>query len=95
MTSPDAFPCGHGADPDWRTAAAACLDQLEERLSVSDQLMGEAVSQADIAIFPFIRQFANADREWFDAQDWPNVQRWLAGHLASERFNRIMKKHDL
>ena len=32
MTSPDAFPCGHGADPDWRTAAAACLDQLEERL---------------------------------------------------------------
>jgi len=26
------FPFGHGADPDWRTAAAACLDQLDETL---------------------------------------------------------------
>lgn len=32
MTSPDAFPHGYGADPDWRTAAAACLDQLDEQL---------------------------------------------------------------
>jgi small ligand-binding sensory domain FIST len=32
MSSPDVFPHGYGADPDWRTAAAACLDQLDEQL---------------------------------------------------------------
>lgn len=78
-----------------RTVASTFIDQLEKRLSLSGQLMGDAVSQADIAIFPFIRQFANTDRAWFDTRDWPNVQHWLAGHLASERFNRIMKKHDV
>lgn len=76
-----------------RAEASAFLDGLETRLARTSQLMGEQVSLADVAIFPFIRQFANTDPDWFVAQDWPNVQRWLAAHLASERFERIMKKH--
>ena len=80
---------------DHRAAAAQIVDQLEERLTTSSQLFGDAPTLADIAIFPFIRQFANTDRDWFDAQSWPNLQAWLAGHLASERFARIMAKHDL
>jgi len=78
-----------------RQAACKILAGLNERLSGSAQLLGDAATLADIALFPFIRQFANTEPDWFNAQPWPHLQRWLAGHLASERFERIMKKHDL
>lgn len=44
------------------------------------------------AIFPFIRQFANHDREWFDSQGWNNVHKWLEGNLSSEEFSVCMTK---
>ncbi len=78
-----------------RAEASKHLERLEARLSQTPQLFGDAPTLADIAIFPFIRQFANTDRAWFDTQAWPGVQRWLAGHLASERFGRVMKKWEL
>jgi glutathione S-transferase len=45
------------------------------------------------AIFPFVRQFANHNREWFDGQNWPNVHQWLAANLKSEEFSVCMIKH--
>ena len=45
------------------------------------------------AIFPFVRQFANHDRKWFDKQNWPNVHQWLAVNLASEEFSICMTKY--
>jgi glutathione S-transferase len=48
---------------------------------------------ADFAIFPFVRQFANHDRDWFNAQDIPNIQRWLDAHLTSSLFQSIMYKY--
>jgi glutathione S-transferase len=44
------------------------------------------------ALFPFVRQFANHDRQWFDSQDWPNVHTWLASNLESEEFAICMTK---
>lgn len=78
-----------------RSAASKFLETLEDRLSQAPQLCGSHPGFADFAIFPFIRQFANTDPDWFQAQPWPHVQNWLAGHLASDRFERIMRKHDL
>lgn len=69
------------------------LATLNARLDGQAQLFGDRVSFADIAIFPFIRQFANTDRTWFDAQDLPHLQAWLAGHLDSPRFRQIMPKY--
>ena len=48
---------------------------------------------ADYAIFPFVRQFANHNRSWFNIQDIPNIQRWLEAHLASGFFQSIMHKY--
>ena len=45
------------------------------------------------AIFPFIRQFANHDREWFDVQNWDNVHKWLEENLASDEFKICMTKY--
>ena len=76
-----------------RAAALEILQRLEARLGDSDYLCGDARGFADIAIFPFIRQFANADREWFDAQALPLLQAWLAGLIGSELFESVMRKH--
>lgn len=71
------------------------LNSLEARLLDNPQLFGRDISLADIATFPFIRQFANTDRDWFDAQPLPHLQAWLADHLESDLFKTIMVKHDL
>lgn len=84
------------ADPeDHRAEGLTFLETLNERLTRSHQLFGNQIRLADIAIFPFVRQFANADRTWFDSLGLNPLQRWLEGHLESELFASIMKKHDL
>ncbi len=76
-----------------RAAALAILARLEERLASSTYLCGDERGFADIAIFPFIRQFANADREWFDAQDLPKLQAWLDELITSDLFTGVMRKY--
>lgn len=76
-----------------RAAAFAILQGLDARLDAQANLCGETRSLADIASFPFIRQFANHDRGWFDAQPLPCLQRWLQRHLASALFAAIMDKY--
>lgn len=75
-----------------RDAAVLFLEKLNVRLSAGPYLFGNKVTLADYAIFPFIRQFANVDREWFDALDLPHLHTWLAEQLGSSRFERIMRK---
>jgi len=72
-----------------RTLASAYLMDLDERLA-SKAAIGESLSDA---LFPFVRQFANHDRDWFDVQPWTNVLEWLAKNLAGEAFKLCMKKH--
>ena len=49
-------------------------------------LFGDRFTFADAAVLPFVRQFAHVDRDWFWAQDWPNLISWLEAFLESERF---------
>ena len=84
----DVDPEEHGAE------ALKHLRVLDERLSASPYLCGDRRGFADIAIFPFVRQFANADRDWFDAQDLPRLGMWLQGLVNSDLFTGIMAKHD-
>ena len=75
-----------------REAGLVFLRQLDGRIGEQGQLCGGRRGIADMAIFPFIRQFANHDREWFDAQDLPHLHPWLAGHLQSALFQTIMQR---
>ena len=74
--------------------AVAILRGLDERLERSVYLCGAEKGFADIAIFPFVRQFRNADRDWFATRQLPNVSRWLETLLDSDLFASIMAKHD-
>jgi len=79
---------------DHRSIGFAWIEtHLAPRLAQTANLFGTDVSFADIAIFPFIRQYAHVDRDWFFAAAPPPVCAWLKTHLASDRFTRIMKKY--
>lgn len=75
-----------------RQKAEAFLRELDERLQDHDYLFGSVASLADHAIAPFIRQFANTDRSWFDQTPYPNLHKWLDEFLQSDLFNSIMEK---
>jgi len=78
-----------------RSKASVFLNQLNERLTSSSFLFGKNVSLGDMAIAPFVRQFANVDRDWFDQEDWPHLLRWLNDFLSSDRFTSIMEKYPM
>lgn len=83
----DADPVAH------RTAAKPYLNALDARLKQHAHLMGAQTSLADIAIFPFIRQFAGAAGHWFSEGRFPALKPWLEAHIHSPIFNAIMKKY--
>jgi glutathione S-transferase len=77
---------------DHRAAALALLAPLEERLADAEWLTGQTRALTDIALFPFIRQFAATDPAWFAAQPLPGLQDWLERLLASDLFGAVMDK---
>lgn len=85
------YPHRYDVDPlDHRAAGVAHLEMLEARLRASPHLCGAHWTMTDAALAPFVRQFAETDRAWFDALPLPAVQRWLAAFLASPMFAAIM-----
>lgn len=75
-----------------RRKASDFIQSLNTRLTENLFLMGDRPTLADVAIFPFVRQFAHIDRAWFDAQPWPQVILWLDGFLQSANFQKAMTK---
>jgi glutathione S-transferase len=85
------YPDRQGADPaEHRAAGMAMLGHLETRLAAAANLCGARRSITDIALMPFVRQFAEVSRPFFDAQPIQGVQRWLAAHIASPLFEQAM-----
>jgi glutathione S-transferase len=83
----------YGVDPvEHRGAALTILESLDKKLQAQPFLQGQSPTIADHAIFPFVRQFANTDREWFDSQPLPALQSWLSRFLEGKLFNDIMPK---
>jgi glutathione S-transferase len=76
-----------------RNQGAAFLKKLNARLLKTVYLCGDDFTFADAAISPFIRQFANNDREWFNALDLSGVQCWLQSIIDSDRFLGVMEKY--
>ncbi|RNJ63351.1 MAG: glutathione S-transferase [Porphyrobacter sp. IPPAS B-1204] len=77
---------------DHRAAALALLDPLETRLAASPWLCGGKRSLTDIALFPFIRQFAAIDPAWFEGLPLPHLQAWLERLVTSDLFASVMPK---
>lgn len=76
-----------------RDDAAQWLVQLDGRLRQAPWLCGQSRSLADMALAPFVRQYAHTDRDWFDSQPWPGLRRWLDQFLGDPLFLAVMKKY--
>jgi glutathione S-transferase len=76
-----------------RAKAAGFLMRLEPMLAGAGWLFGDRPVLADYALLPFVRQFANIDRAWFDAQPWPNLRAWLDRFAESAAFHEVMHKY--
>lgn len=55
-------------------------------------LYGDRLGYADIAIFPFVRQFSHVDKTWFEQADYPNLRHWLNYFLEHDDFLTVMTK---
>lgn len=77
----------------YRQKCELFLQQLETRLDNSAFLTGPSASLADIALFPFIRQFAYVDIKWFETSPYPELVKWLHHWLDCELFLDSMQKH--
>jgi glutaredoxin 2 len=75
------------------------VDPLEHRNKASEFIksLNNEIPKGHLsdAIFPFVRQFANHNREWFDSQNWEKVHEWLSTNLESKEFAKCMIKFDL
>lgn len=76
-----------------RAQGALFLARLEARLQATACLHGDRAALADAAIAPFVRQFAQVDAAWFDAQPWPKLRAWLAARLEAPVFTCVMEKY--
>jgi glutathione S-transferase len=77
----------------YRTEAEKFLQQLESRLASQAYLVNKQLTFSDVAVFPFVRQFAGVDRQWFEQAAYPKLQNWLQSFLESSLFTNVMNKY--
>ncbi|USQ14823.1 glutathione S-transferase [Legionella lytica] len=79
----------------YREQAHRYLQELDSLLASRPYLLSEHISLADVALFPFIRQFGMVDQAWFAQSEYTHLQTWLHSFLDSELFLRVMQKTSL
>ena len=70
------------------------LRNYENKLSNTKFLLSNSIQFADVAIFPFLRQYVNVDKEYF-IKSFPNLNRYLDDFCTSELFLSVMNKYAL
>lgn len=78
-----------------RQACEVYIQILEQLLSTHRFLFAERESLADIALLPFIRQFARVERQWYLQAPYPKLKAWLNHYLQSQMFSKVMTKYPL
>ncbi len=87
----DRFP--EHAQSHYRGQCEPFLHELEARLQDHACLTGRNPSIADVAIVPFVRQFAGVEPEWFGEAPYPRLRDWLDRWIESRLFAEVMGKH--
>ncbi len=74
-------------------ATISFLGPINEQLKKSAYLLGPKMSLADMAIFPFVRQFSMVNSEWIDQSGLNFLKQWLNEHIESPLFLSVMQKY--
>ncbi len=73
-----------------RAGAEIYLAQFEARLARMEFLVGDQESLADLAILPFIHQFAEVDRAWFDTSSYLRLRGWLNNYQSNPYWQQTL-----
>ena len=76
-----------------RNNAEFFLHLLENKLVGHPYLLGDRLTITDVAIMPFIRQFAGVEPQWFEQCRYTAVRRWLSLQIESNLFKTVMVKN--
>ena len=68
------------------------LSQYETNLFDKQFLIGQKLQMVDVAIMPFVRQFAHVNLPYFK-ETYPRLNGWLESWIESDLFQSIMKKY--
>lgn len=88
---PDRF--GSESASEGRAQATEFLTAVDHRLAQYGCLHGTNRGLSDIALFPFVRQFAAVDAPWFESQPLPALHVWLTNLVQSDLFDIIMLRY--
>lgn len=77
----------------WRDEAIALnIAPLDARLRHTRYSLGDEAALADVAIMPFVRQFAEVDAAWFTGSPFSALRDWLQAWVTGELFASVMEK---
>lgn len=76
----------------YRQKGELFLNKLDNILKNRAFLLSNQLSVVDLAIFPFIRQFAHVNKTWFDQSNYMHLHKWLTNFLSSPMFVSVMHK---
>ena len=79
---------------EYQNACSKFLNTYDIMLKDETYFYGKSYQLADIALFPFIRQCANIDQDWFE-NNFLNLSNWLNRIKTSTLFLSVMNKYDL
>jgi len=76
----------------YREKCGEYLLKLNQLLECNEYILTNKLLLADVAIFPFIRQFSNVDKYWFK-DNYTELSNWLNNILESKLFISVMDKY--
>lgn len=76
-----------------QTDALTWLAALDAQLADTGYLFGQHPSLADMALRPFVRQYARIDEAQWAEQPWPHLQAWLQRWIDSALFAETMETY--
>ena len=79
---------------DYQNKCKDFLITYDKILTDNIYFMGDYLQCVDIGLFPFIRQCANVDYNWFQ-NEFTNLNIWLQKILSSKLFLSTMKKYEV
>ena len=83
---------GHPPEHHRAMALSLMLEALEQRLQQQAFLGGPQACATDLALFPFVRQFAAVDPAWWESAPLPALRAWLAAWVSSPLFLSCMAR---
>ena len=73
-------------------ALESFLRPLNSQLAQRCYLAGGEPCATDLALFPFVRQFAAVEPAWFEREQLPALKTWLTSWLSNPMFAHCMQK---